>query len=164
MGKLIYMYIAAAFFMGNLYVSLYKNNDYLDTLNDKEREMRDKVVKERMKIYLFANLCAILLVGLLIFNNLYLEDRVNNMWMYTAIYFLTEYFVYSLHPKKYWMLHSVENKQDAIDWLEKYKYMKRNWHIGLLLGIFSVSIFTYNYFDNAEYNINNLDNIYVVQY
>ena len=48
------------------------------------------------------------------------------------------------------MLHSVENKQDALDWLEKYRMMSRNYHIGMLLGILAVSIFTYNYFDEPK--------------
>ena len=49
------------------------------------------------------------------------------------------------------MLHSVENKQDALGRLEKYKYMSRNYHIGMLLGILAVGIFTYN-FNNDEYD------------
>ena len=81
--------------------------------------------------------------------------------MYTSIYFLTEYFVYTLYPKKHWMLQTVENNQDALDWLEKYKYMKRHWHIGLLLGIVAVAIFTYNF--NSVDSVNEKRfNIYVI--
>jgi len=108
-------------------------------------EMRKKVVKERSRIYLIASLSALLLTTFLMFNNFGLKNNRNNAWMYTAIYFLTEYFVYMLMPKKHWMLHSVENKQDALDWLEKYRYMSRNYHIGMLMGILAVGIFTYNY-------------------
>ena len=120
--------------------------------------MREKVVKERAKIYLIANISALLLVSILFMNNFYSSNRMNNVWMYTAIFFLTEYFVYMLIPKKHWMLHSVENKKDAMDWLKKYKFMSRNYHIGMLLGILAVGIFTYNYTDN-----NNIEcDIYVM--
>ena len=158
MGKIAYMYISAALFVGSIYVSLANNKKYIKTLNEKEMEMRKKVVKERSRIYLIANISAFLLVTLLMFNNITLKNKKNNAWFYSAIYFLTEYFVYMLLPKKHWMLHSVENKQDAIDWLNKYKMMSRNYHIGMLLGILAVGIFSYNYADN-----DNLEcNIYVV--
>tara|TARA_Y100000590_G_scaffold467893_1_gene648455 strand:- start:2214 stop:2690 length:477 start_codon:yes stop_codon:yes gene_type:complete len=158
MGKLAYIYISIALFVGSIYVSLANNNKYVKTLNEKEMEMRKKVVKERSNIYIIANLSAFLLVTLLMFNNITIKNRKNNAWMYTAIYFLTEYFVYMLLPKKHWMLHSVENKQDAIDWLNKYRMMSRNYHIGMLLGILAVGIFTYNYTDN-----NNIEcDIYVM--
>ena len=158
MGKIAYMYISAALFVGSIYVSLANNKKYIKTLNEKEMEMRKKVVKERSRIYLIANISAFLLVTLLMFNNITLKNKKNNAWFYSAIYFLTEYFVYMLLPKKHWMLHSVENKQDAIDWLNKYKMMSRNYHIGMLLGILAVGIFSYNYADS-----DNLEcNIYVV--
>ena len=147
MGNLVYIYISFALFIGSIYVSLANNNKYIKTLNKSELEMRKKVVKERARIYLIANLSAFLLVTLLMINNINMKSRTNNAWMYTAIYFLTEYFVYILLPKKHWMLHSVENKQDALDWLNKYKMMSRNYHIGMLLGILAVGIFTYNYKD-----------------
>jgi hypothetical protein len=158
MSKLAYMCISAALFVGSIYVSLANNKKYIKTLNEKEMEMREKVVKERSRIYVIANLSAFLLVTLLMFNNIKMQNRKNNAWMYTAIYFLTEYFVYMLLPKKHWMLHSVQNNQDAIDWLNKYKMMSRNYHIGMLLGILAVGIFTYNYTDN-----NNIEcDIYVM--
>ena len=147
MGNLVYIYISFALFIGSIYVSLANNNKYIKTLNKSELEMRKKVVKERGRIYVIANLSAFLLVTLLMLNNINMKSRTNNAWMYTAIYFLTEYFVYILLPKKHWMLHSVENKQDALDWLNKYKMMSRNYHIGMLLGILAVGIFTYNYKD-----------------
>ena len=159
MSKLVYIYISIALFAGSIYVSLANNKKYLDTLNEKEREMREKVVKERVRIYLIANLSALLLISILLFNDFRLKNRNFNMWMYIAIYFLTEYFVYMLLPKKHWMLHSVENNQDAKDWLEKYRMMSRNYHIGMLMGILAVGIFTYNYTDNN----NNIDcDIYVM--
>jgi len=37
--------------------------------------------------------------------------------------------------------------------------MKRNWHIGLLLGILSVSIFTYNYFDTDNSPVTSLEKL-----
>lgn len=150
MGNLVYIYISLALFFGSFYVSLGHNDKYIKTLNKKEMEMRKKVVKERAKIYIIANLSALLIVLTLMINNLNSGTKIGNSWMYTAIYFLTEYFVYMLLPKKHWMLHSVENKQDALDWLEKYKYMSRRYHIGMLLGILAVSIFFYNYNDNKS--------------
>lgn len=157
MYRLVYIFISIALFMGSFYVSLANNDKYIKTLNEKEMEMRKKVVDERKKIFLIANMCAILLVSLLIFSEFTLKNKMGNAWMYVAIYFLTEYFVYMLLPKKNWMLHSVENNQDALDWLKKYKYMSRNYHIGMLLGILAVGIFTYNYNNDSYMKMNNIN-------
>ena len=101
MGKLVYIYIAIALFAGSIYVSLANNKKYLNTLNEKEKEMRKKVVKERTRIYMIANLSAFLLTSLLVFNNVSTGGNKSNAWMYAAIYFVTEYFVYMLIPKKH---------------------------------------------------------------
>ena len=149
-SKYIYIIISVALFTGSIYVSLANNNKYINTLNEEEKEMRKKVVKERSIIYLIANICALLLVALLIYQKVNLKNKINNVWMYTAVFFVTQYFVYMLIPKKHWMLQSVQTNQDAVDWLEKYKMMSRNYHIGMLIGIVAVGIFAYGYFEDED--------------
>jgi amino acid permease len=143
MNSGIYCYAAAAFFIASIYLSLIKTSDYKDSLNSKEKEKYKSVIKERVKIYLIASTVGLLVVGNLYFMNIRQGSSTTTACYYTAIYFLVEYFVYSLLPKKHWMLQSVENNQDALDWLKKYRFMKNNWHYGLVFGIISFGLFSY---------------------
>ena len=143
--------------MASIYVSLFSNNKYLKDMSDKKLEKYKQVIRERMKIYAYANLISTMFVIVLILNDKSSDNKLRNVWMYTSIFFLSEYFIYTLWPKKNWVLQSVNNKEDVMDWLNKYRYMKRNWHIGLLLGILSVSVFTYNYFDTDNSPVTSLE-------
>jgi hypothetical protein len=121
-----------------------KKNDYEKSLNtEEEYKMYYNVKKERMIIYAIANIIAFMVVRNLIFMNIKGSNNLNTTCLYTAIYSITIYFVYTLFPKKYWMLDTVSSKSDAQEWLKKYKYMKIQWHIGLVLGIISYGLYSY---------------------
>lgn len=146
--------IAVSLFMGGIWVSLFGTKKYYNKLDEREKEKYDKVIKERSRIYLYAVLISFTIMVTLMINDIKMNNRVNTMWFYLAIYFVSEYFIYMLWPKKHWMLQSVETNQDAIDWLEKYKHMQKLYHIGLLMGILGVALFAYSYFDYEEIDCN----------
>lgn len=146
--------IAVSLFMGGLWVSIFSTRKYYDKLDNDEKEKYEKVIKERSRIYLYSVLISFTLMIILILNDVKMNNKVNTMWFYLAIYFVSEYFIYMLWPKKHWMLQSVETNQDAIDWLEKYKYMQKLYHVGLLMGILGVALFAYSYFDYEEIDCN----------
>ena len=64
-----------------------------------------------------------------------INDPVKSMCVHTMIYFVTQYLVYSIHPKKLWMLNHMKNQNQVDMWLEHYKVMKYKWHYGLVLGL-----------------------------
>lgn len=146
--------IAISLFMGGIWVSLFGTKKYYNKLDERERVKYDKVIKERSRIYLLAVLISFTIMVTLMINDIKMNNRVNTMWFYLAIYFVSEYFIYMLWPKKHWMLQSVETNQDAIDWLEKYKHMQKLYHTGLLMGILGVALFAYSYFDYEEIDCN----------
>ena len=146
--------IAISLFMGGLWVSVFGTNNYYDKLDDYEKEKYKLVVKERTRIYLYTIMISITLITILLINDIKMNNRMNTMWFYLAIYFVSEYFIYMLWPKKHWMLQSVKTNQDATEWLEKYKHMQKLYHIGLLMGILGVAIFAYSYFDYQDIECN----------
>lgn len=144
MNNNIYCYIAVAFFIADLYLMIVKKNDYEKSLDTQEEvDMYKKVKEERLKIYAIANIIAIMVIRNLIFMNIKGNNNVNTTCLYTAVYSIVIYFVYTLYPKKFWMLDTVSSRGDAQEWLKKYNYMKTQWHIGLVLGVISYALYTY---------------------
>ena len=62
----------------------------------------------------------------------------------TLVFFLVQYFVYNLYPKKNWMLDHISEKKDIKAWLEMYKNMKKKWHYGLIIGLLGYLFINYN--------------------
>jgi multisubunit Na+/H+ antiporter MnhE subunit len=60
-----------------------------------------------------------------------------------ATSFVANYFYYIIHPKSDWMLHHLQNKEEIKAWLEMYREMQYNYHMGIALGIVGVGLFAY---------------------
>jgi hypothetical protein len=52
--------------------------------------------------------------------------------------FLTNYFYYMLAPKTDWMLNHINSPEQTKAWLQMYKNMSYNYHMGIALGILAV--------------------------
>ena len=61
--------------------------------------------------------------------------------MATATTFLTNYFYYMLSPKSDWMLNHMKKQDEVNAWLQMYKSMQYNYHMGMALGIIAIGIF-----------------------
>lgn len=141
--------IATCFLVGSVYMSFIKNKDYEKTLNDKQKEQYAKVREERQRIFIRATMGG-LLACLVLFMLFERGDNLTDSCFYASVFFLVQYFVYILTPKKYWMLQVIEDNEDAKQWLDKYSYMQRNWHTGLILGVFAFGFYAYYALNNIE--------------
>jgi uncharacterized membrane protein YkgB len=48
-----------------------------------------------------------------------------------------------LHPKSKWMLNYLNDKEQVKAWLQMYRTMQFNYHLGLVLGIIGVGVFAF---------------------
>jgi hypothetical protein len=48
-----------------------------------------------------------------------------------------------IHPKSDWMLDHLQKKEEIRDWLQMYKEMQYNYHIGITLGIIAVGFLAF---------------------
>jgi uncharacterized membrane protein YesL len=151
-------YIASAFQIASLYLMIAsdvstKDDELINSLNDEQKKYYKQVVNERKIIFLMASLIGLIVV--LAFHFAALNNWVGGfsrnaiICLYTSIYFMVEYFVYSLIPKKKWMLNEIGGDQDLVDkWIVKYNFMKTHWHIGLLLGLVSFGLYAEFFLDD----------------
>jgi len=102
----------------------------------------DEISKERMKISIYGYIYGFILSLFIIFYNIRIKrvkmDSFSLVCNVMATSFLTIYFYYILSPKKDWMLNHVNSPEQVRAWLQMYREMAVNYHMGLVLGIVAV--------------------------
>ena len=107
----------------------------------------DKISEERKRISMTGYALGFVLSLFIIFYNMNLKGgKLNNtsiVCIVVATSFLTNYFFYMLHPKSKWMLNYLNDKEQVKAWLQMYRTMQFNYHLGLVMGIIGVGIFAF---------------------
>lgn len=117
---------------------------YKSSLSSDLQNKYDKISKERLTIsYQGYILGFILSLGIIFYNLQIKGSRMSNTALVCTIVatsFITNYFYYMLYPKSEWMLNHLQNKEEIKAWLQMYREMQYNYHMGLTLGIIAVGV------------------------
>ena len=138
--------MAMAFTMGSLYITLRDKSihyKFYKILDKKQRKIYLNIKYDRMKI---ASKASMLGIALSLVYKFFIKRDFNpftSSCIYSLIYSVTQYLVYSLHPKKDWMIKHLKGEKQVNAWLKNYKIMKFRWHYGLLMGIVGYGMFCY---------------------
>tara|TARA_Y100000389_G_C17431798_1_gene503089 strand:+ start:1315 stop:1842 length:528 start_codon:yes stop_codon:yes gene_type:complete len=131
--------LGVAFFVASLTVMIKEKNNikekFYHSLTEGQKKIYREIKKERFQIWAKASGMGIFLSFLYRMNSPKISDPIKSMCVHTMIYFVTQYLVYMIHPKKLWMLNHMKNQNQVDLWLEHYKSMKKKWHYGLVLGL-----------------------------
>jgi hypothetical protein len=147
MSKYGYGYCAGAFaFFGASIAVMVRNNElhsnYARSLTDEQLEIYQKVKMERFKIWSCATLGAFVFAMFL--GTFQKElDPIKRTCFMVFVFFLVQYFVYSLYPKQYWMLDYVKTPEQTQSWLVVYRSMKWKYHAGFVFGLVAFSLYTH---------------------
>ena len=144
--------ISAIFIIGMIY--FYNISDkskivkhYKSLLSSDLQKRYDKITNERLMIsYQGYALGIILSLGIIIYNVKIKRTKMSNTSLVCCVIataFLTNYFYYIISPKSDWMLNHLQNKEEIQSWLQMYREMQYNYHIGLVLGIIAVGILAF---------------------
>ena len=121
--------------------------DYKSKLTPELKNRYEKIVHERMMISYYGYFLGIVLSIIIIFYNVRSKKmRLNNISMVCIVMstcFLTNYFYYILSPKSDWMLNHITDPKMVKSWLQMYRVMQFNYHLGLVLGILAVGVFAF---------------------
>lgn len=117
---------------------------YKDKLSSDLQIKYDKISKERKIISYQGYILGFILSLGVIFYNLKIKGSkmgtTSLVCTVIATSFVTNYFYYILSPKSDWMLNHLSNQSEVKAWLQMYKEMQYNYHMGLVLGIIAVGI------------------------
>jgi hypothetical protein len=141
--------ISLIFIIGMVFMSLSIDKSKISekfkkTLDEEQLSKYKKITNERLNIYYFGYILGFLIsIGLLLFNLFILQKKMSKIEMVCltgGVTFLTTYFYYILSNKSEYMIMNLKTDVQKSSWLEVYKTMQYNYHMGLVLGIIGVMI------------------------
>lgn len=107
----------------------------------------ENISRERMMISYYGYGLGVLLSLVIIFYNIKMKGKLLSnaslVCIVLSVSFFTNYFYYMLSPKTDWMLNHVKNPEETKAWLQMYREMQFNYHLGLVLGIIGVGVFAF---------------------
>jgi hypothetical protein len=144
--------LSVVFLIGMIY--FYNSTSYNKTVLEykskfppKLQHLYEKIVNERRNISYRGYLLGFLLSILIIYYNLSLKkNKLNNTSLICIVIstsFITNYFYYILSPKSHWMLNHIKDPKLIKDWLQMYRIMQFNFHLGLVFGIIAIGLLTF---------------------
>jgi len=144
--------ISAAFVIGMIY--FYNMTDkseivkhYKQKLSSDQQKRYEKIVEERTRISYTGYILGLVLSLFIIFYNMNLKgSKLSNTSLVCTVIatsFVTNYFYYMLSPKTDWMLNHMNSQEEVRTWLQMYREMQYNYHMGIVLGIIAVGVLAY---------------------
>lgn len=136
--------IAGAFIFSSIFMNLRVNkqtinNPLFQLLNDNLKKKYMKITEERKNIYFKGFLIAFIISIFSLFflnnNKMFKMNKLSNICFILATSFTINYFFYILHPKSDYMINHLESYKEKQAWLEIYKKMQFNYHLGFSLGL-----------------------------
>jgi uncharacterized membrane protein YkgB len=144
--------ISAVFIIGMIYFYNITGkseivNHYKATLTTDLQKKYDTISQERLSISYQGYALGFIFSLCIIYYNLKMKQvKMSNSALVCTVVataFMTNYFYYILHPKSDWMLKHLQNKEEIRAWLQMYREMQYNYHMGLALGIIGVGILAF---------------------
>ena len=128
-----------------------KNTDvfinFENTLQTEEHKILwKKVVNEREQIYIHSIILAII-VGIIYYIMFNYNYTTFNICISIILMKSVQYLYYYFHPKSFYFLEKIANKDINQAWFQIYRFMKLNCIIGFLLGITGYILFQYSLVD-----------------
>lgn len=139
--------IALVFIIGMLYMTLAIDKKevsgrFKQTLNSNQLKTYENITYERLRLYYSGYGVGLLLsIGVILYNLIVLKQKMSKTSMVCltcGISFLTTYFYYILSKKSDYMIMHLTTEEQKREWLNVYKTMQYNYHMGLVLGIAAV--------------------------
>ena len=136
--------IAGAFVISSIFVSLRVDKSTLkdplfQLLSNENKQRYVNIANERKNIYLkgFGLGFIISIFALFVLNNnkMFKVNKLVNICFVLATSFSVNYFFYILHPKSDYMVLHLKDDEEKQAWLNIYKTMQFNYHLGFALGL-----------------------------
>jgi len=144
--------ISTIFIIGMIYFyNMTSENEIVKTYKEKLpsdlQKRYEKIAKERMIISYQGYFYGLLISLFIIFYNLKIKREklttIPLVCIVVSTCFLTNYFYYMLSPKSDWMLNHTNSSEQVKAWLQMYREMQYNYHMGIVLGIIGVGILAF---------------------
>ena len=140
--------VALVFIIANVYCCVFSHKraviqEFVSKLSPDNQARYAHITLERQKIY-FTGLVLGFIISIILvvtMRKYFIGSRGGLLCMIAAVTFSVNYFYYILSPKSDWMVLHLKSGEETAAWLNVYRTMQYNYHVGLVLGIIAVVAF-----------------------
>jgi NhaP-type Na+/H+ or K+/H+ antiporter len=129
---------AIVILLSSVFMMFLKDNNlflkFMNTLNNDQKEIYNKIIKERLSLY-FGGMLLGIFIGLLYL--FYSKKSNKNVCIFIVIVFVTKMIVYKGYPKSTYMLYHLDKKEQVDAWTDIYRNMKKIWMLSFVFAIIS---------------------------
>ena len=129
---------AIVILLSSIFMMFLKDNNlflkFMNTLNDKQKEIYKRIIQERFLLYFGGMLLGIFLGLLYLFYN---KKSERSICIFILIVFITKMIVYKGFPKSTYILYHLDNPKQVAAWTDIYTYMKKIWMLSFIFAIIS---------------------------
>ena len=129
---------AIVILLSSVFMMFLKDNNlflkFMNTLNSDQKEIYNKIIKERLSLY-FGGMLLGIFIGLLYL--FYSKKSNRNVCIFIVIVFVTKMIVYKGYPKSTYMLYHLDKKEQVDAWTDIYRNMKKIWMLSFVFAIIS---------------------------
>ena len=129
---------AIVILLSSVFMMFLKDNNlflkFMNTLNKEQKEIYNKIIKERLSLY-FGGMLLGIFIGLLYL--FYSKKSNKNVCIFIVIVFVTKMIVYKGYPKSTYMLYHLDKKVQVDAWTDIYRNMKKIWMLSFVFAIIS---------------------------
>ena len=148
-------FIAVIFLIANIYtmfmcINSKQKQQFFNTLDNQQKKTYLTIINERKNIY-YAGFAIGILISIILLNlnfkflKLIKSKREKNVCFVVTTTFIINYFFYVMYPKSSYMILHLNDKQQIKEWLNVYRNMQINYHMGFVFGIIAVGFFANSY-------------------
>ncbi len=112
------------------------------TLTPDQQKIYKEIVDTRFRLFVQGTIIGLLLGALYLATmvNRKVKNKTSVVCTFVAIVAGSQYFYYTMMPKKKWMLDYVTSGSSVEAWLDMYMYMKKQYHWGFIIGLVGYAI------------------------
>ena len=136
--------VAGAFIISSIFLCLRVDKQTLkdplfQLLSDENKQRYINIANERKDIYFkgfgLGFIISVIALFMLNKNKMFKVTKLTNICFVLAVSYCVNYFFYILHPKSDYMVLHLKNSEEKKAWLDIYKTMQFNYHLGFALGL-----------------------------
>ena len=138
--------VAVVFLLSSIFMMFLKDEklftNFMNTLNDEQKNIYFKIIKERTMLYVGGMILGLLLGLIYLSMN---KKTGLNICAFITIIFITQIVFYKVYPKSTYMLYHLDDPKQVSAWTDIYTYMKKIYMLSFFMAIISYVLIGYSF-------------------
>ena len=138
--------VAVIFLLSSVFMMFLKDEklftNFMNTLNDEQKNIYFKIIKERTMLYVGGMILGLLLGLIYLSMN---KKTGLNICAFITIIFITQIVFYKVYPKSTYMLYHLDDPKQVSAWTDIYTYMKKIYMLSFFMAIISYVLIGYSF-------------------